>query len=210
MPRRHVVITGTGRCGTSFLVELLSNLGLDTGFAPENIEKFKSKLARAGLEHDIRNPNAPYIVKTPWFCDYADEVVARDDIQIDHVFIPMRDLKAAAESRRFVTASAVRKMPLLKRIRFNLFPKHIDGGVTVSAGQQETELLRQVYDLTLALSKTMIPVTLMRFPQIVEDASYLFQKLQPILDDITFPEFETTFTKVARRDLVHSFSENDR
>ena len=35
-PRRHVVITGTGRAGTSFLVELLTHLGLETGFGVES------------------------------------------------------------------------------------------------------------------------------------------------------------------------------
>ena len=30
--RRHLVITGVGRSGTTFLVELLTGLGLDTGF----------------------------------------------------------------------------------------------------------------------------------------------------------------------------------
>ena len=54
--------------------------------------------ARAGLEQDVRNGNAPYIIKSPWFCDYAEEVLKRDDIQIEHIFVPMRDLHAAAES----------------------------------------------------------------------------------------------------------------
>ena len=38
-PRKHVVITGTGRAGTTFLIEVLTILGLDTGF---NIEELSS------------------------------------------------------------------------------------------------------------------------------------------------------------------------
>jgi hypothetical protein len=98
-PRHHVVITGTGRAGTTFLVELLTCLGLDTGFSADSVGQKKDRHGRAGLEHDIRESNCPFLVKSPWFCDYAEEVICRDDILIEHIFIPIRDLNAAAESR---------------------------------------------------------------------------------------------------------------
>ena len=210
MQRRHVVITGTGRSGTSLLVELLTHLGLYTGFTVDSLEKCKSKLSRAGLEHDIRETGAPYIIKSPWFCDYVNDILSRDDIVIEHVFIPMRDLKAAAESRRVVTEQAVERMSFLKRFQFRLFPDHIDGGLTTSEQQQEEKLLRQVYELILALSHTTVPITLMRYPQIASDPLYLFQKLRPILAEITFSEFEPAFRKVVQKDLVHSYTETDK
>ena len=102
--RNHVIITGTGRSGTTFLIELFTHLGLETGFSAEDIEfeSKKFKKSRAGLEHDIRHIDCPYIVKHPKFCHYAEEVLCRDDIIIEHVFIPIRDLYSAAESRRYV------------------------------------------------------------------------------------------------------------
>lgn len=36
----------------------------------------KDPNGRAGLEFDIRENNSPYIVKSPWFCDYAKEVAS--------------------------------------------------------------------------------------------------------------------------------------
>ncbi len=209
MVTRHVIISGTGRCGTSFLVELLTHLGLDTGFCPNTVENRKSKVARAGLEKDVRKPDAPYIVKSPWFCEYVDEVLARDDILIEHVFIPMRELRAAAESRRFVTAQSVRSMSFLKRLHYQIFPKILPGGVTVEASHQEAKLLLSLYRLMASLSKTMIPVTLMRYPRIVHDEQYLFDKLEPILDGISFTAFRDAFRRVARPDLVHSFCDGD-
>lgn len=212
MPRRHVVISGTGRAGTSFLVELLTNLGLDTGFRPDNLEQYKNKLARAGLERDLREPSAPYIIKSPLFRMHADEVLGRDDITIDHVFIPMRDLAAAAESSRFVTAQTLATMPLLKRIRRRFFPKSVVGGVwdTNNASSQEKVLLSQVYDLLLSLSRTTIPVTLLQYPLLVNDAPYLYGKLQPVLGDITLGEFDSAFNRTVKKDLVHCFTANDR
>jgi hypothetical protein len=211
MPRKHVVISGTGRAGTSFLVELLTHLGLDTGYSTEDIAKHKSKAARAGLEHDIRRDNSPYIVKSPYFCDHADEVLDRGDIVVEHIFVPMRDLHAAAESRRFVTRETISSMPLLKRVCYTFFPRTLAGGIwhTEHGKDQESVLLEQVYKLALSVSKKTVPITLLQFPQLVNDASYLYEKLQPLVGDISFYAFESTFDKVANRDLVHSFSAND-
>lgn len=91
-PRHHTVITGTGRAGTTFLVELLTLLGLDTGFNPRELAARKSAVAQAGLELDVRRSGTPYVVKSPAFCDHAEQVYARRDIVIDRGFVPMRSL----------------------------------------------------------------------------------------------------------------------
>ena len=197
----HVLITGTGRTGTTFLVQLLTNLGLDTGFTRQNMALFE--YARAGLEHDVRYKNAPYIVKDPWFCDYAEEVLERDDIQIEHVFIPMRDLHAAAESRRYVVKNTPSKA--------SLRPSQIPGGLwhTDNKDEQEIILLLQIYKLTLALSDTTIPLTLLRYPKITKDSSYLYEKINPILGEIGNNKFSSVFEETVRPDWVHSFNNND-
>ena len=200
-PSSHIVITGTGRAGTTFLVQLLTNLGLDTGFTRQNMALFEN--ARAGLEHNLRDKNAPYIVKDPWFCDYAEDVLKRDDIQIEHVFVPMRDLHAAAESRRYVVKSIPSKT--------SLRPSQIPGGLwhTDNEDEQESILLQQIYKLALALSSTSIPVTLLHYPKIIKDRSYLYEKLKPILGELDNRQFSSVFEETIRTDWVHSFNEND-
>jgi hypothetical protein len=195
-PRRHIVITGTGRAGTTFLVELLTHLGLETGFSIDQIPTLKDKIGRAGLESDIRNQNSPFIVKSPWFCDYADQVIYRKDIVIEHIFIPVRDLHAAAESRRHVTISGSPNGGLW----------HTDSH---NQGDQERILLMQLYKLMHAVSDTEIPVTLLRYPRITRDDTYLFNKLYPIVSDIEFNYFQRVFTCVVRSEHVHRFNEND-
>ncbi len=211
--RNHALITGTGRTGTTFLVELLTYLGLETGFSAEDIASI-SKEARAGLEYDLRQNDCPYIVKDPAFCDYAEEVLSQDAIIIDHVFIPFRDLHAAAESRRYVAKSNISKMSLLKRIKQIIKPEKFAGGLWHTrsglAGRQEEILLRQTYKLMLALSGRNIPVTLLRYPRLVKDCQYLYRKLKPVINDISYERFSQAFNNAVRKDLVHTFGENDK
>ena len=205
--RRHCVISGTGRAGTSFLVQLLTHLGLDTGYTINDLTLHKH--ARAGLERDVRAPDAPYIVKSPWFCDYAEEVFARPDIQIDQILVPMRDLFAAAESRRFVVRNAAEALPAAERD--SLDGSTVAGGLwhTTDGTRQELVLLSQLYRLMLAASATDASITLLRFPLLTEDPKYLFSKLEPIIGDITFEGFRSTFDTVVKPDWVHKFGTGD-
>ena len=110
-PKGRIYISGTGRAGTTFLVQLLSHLGLDTGLRSEDQSRRYSPIARAGLEVDIFDPAGPTIVESPFLCDQVDEVVA-SGIRIAHVVIPVRDFSAAAASRRFVP----RLKPLVRKM----------------------------------------------------------------------------------------------
>lgn len=213
--RTHIVITGTGRSGTTFLIELLTQLGLETGFNASDIDivSKKNHIARAGLEYDIRLPDCPFIVKSPWFCDHADEVITRDDVVIQHVFIPIRDLNAAAESRRHVARENISNLSLIKRLKYLINPREFDGGLvrtkSKSPGVQEGILLKKIYNLMLALSDNSLPMTFMRYPRIVKDCPYLFEKLKPALGDISYADFSKAFNKTARPELVHSFNDKD-
>jgi hypothetical protein len=213
MARKHVIITGTGRAGTSFLVQLLTSLGLDTGYRPEDLEKRLNNVARAGLEQDLPGPDSPYIIKRPRFCEEAEAVLQRGDILLEHVFVPMRDLAAAAESRRFVTREAHAQWSPWKR-----FFKKVRGRDGVPGGEfaaeqglsQETLLLQRIYKLVYTLSDTHIPVTFLRYPRLVKDSEYLFQKLSPILNGLGYERFRAVFAQTARPDLVHSFTDQDK
>lgn len=209
-PRRHVVITGIGRAGTTFLVQLLTNLKLETGYTAETLKKDIDENARAGLENDVRKEKAPYIVKSPWFCDYAAEVVKREDIILEHVFIPMRDLHSVAESRKYVTKSAVSSMPFLKRLKNTIKTPKIRGGLvhTRRVSKLEGVLLLQFYNLILALSEAHIPVTLLQYPRLTKDSPYLYEKLKPILGTISYIEFVSTFGQTVKPELVHEFHQS--
>jgi hypothetical protein len=213
-PRTHVLITGTGRAGTSFLVELLTHLGLDTGYSADSVEQMKSQIGRAGLEHNIRRANCPYIVKSPWFCDYAADVLQRDDILIEHIFVPIRDLAGAAQSRRLVVQQGLSSLSWTERLKHLFKKRSFEGGLwhtsSEKSGNQEDVLLNQLYKLMLAISDSEVPITLIRYPRLTKDSAYLYGKLRPVLGDIGPESFAQTFHKVARPELVHSFNDNDR
>ncbi len=195
MARHHIIISGTGRAGTTLLVQLLTDLGLDTGFA--NPYQGIYPMANAGMEKDLRDPNAPYIVKSPWICDYLHEVMNSGEIVIDHAIIPMRELYSAAESRRYISSQDPN----------GHIPNIVPGGVwdAPDAREQEKVLAIKLYQLLYTLIEHEIPITFLRFPQFAYDPIYLYRKLWFLLDQFRFTYFLKTFQKIVKPELIHDF-----
>ena len=102
-PQGHLLITGTGRAGTTLMMRIMINLGLDTGFRPEDIPAAEANIARAGLEHELKPDTAdrlPAIIKTPLATDILHEALGKGWLNLWHTFIPVRNLQDAANSRR--------------------------------------------------------------------------------------------------------------
>jgi hypothetical protein len=195
--RHHVVISGTGRAGTTFLVQLFTALGLDTGFTDLTSAVFPN--CNAGMELDIRNPEAPYIIKSPHLCDTLDQVLAAGDFVIDHAIVPVRDLFSAAQSRREVSLKSDPPD----------FPGEVPGGLweaKAARGQQEQVLASKLYELIHTVTKRDIPLTVLHFPRLVNDAGYLFRKLDFLLGHIPFETFSEVFERVSKPALVHNFT----
>ena len=193
--RNHVIISGTGRCGTRSLIELLTRLGLDTGFTVKDIEatgayKGKRKEYRT-LEYSTYrlSPNAPYIIKSPHFCVTISRCLKRYRINVDHLFVPIRNIKQAAHSARKAFKNK----------------RHLIGTCSFKPGVQEAVLRRRLYGLILNASAEMIPVTFMQFPLLTRDSEYLYKKLKPILKDITYEAFADVFAVSMDQSKVHKY-----
>jgi hypothetical protein len=212
-PKNHVVITGTGRAGTTFLVELLTHLKLDTGFLAKDIKANKNEVANAGLELRIGDVANPYIVKDTWFCDYAQEVIDRPDIEIDYVFIPMRKIEAVSASRRLNNKLRFSKLKLVEKLKYLIWPYPFEGGLkdtrSMKKGKQEAILLNKFHNLLLVLSKKNIPITFIHFPEMTINPMYLYQKLKPILKDIEFDDFNSAYQETIQPNLIHKFTSNN-
>jgi hypothetical protein len=151
------------------------------------------------MELDIRHPDAPYIVKSPWLCDYLDEVLQNGSVVIDYAIVPIRDLFEAAESRRDV----------IRRVNPDLYggPDKVPGGLwhTTRPEDQERILIEQLYKLIYTLVKHDVPIVLLFFPRLVTDPEYLYRKLAFLLKDITYNAFLAAFQKISRPELIHQF-----
>jgi hypothetical protein len=118
--RRHLLIAGTGRAGTSFLVRFLTELGLET-----HISRFGEnpwdQASQAGLEDlpvAAGLENLPHVFKTPWAYQLIEQMLADPAIELEAVIIPMRDLVEAAASRSIVELQAIHgQAPWMARIR---------------------------------------------------------------------------------------------
>jgi hypothetical protein len=199
MPKNHVIISGTGRTGTTSLVQILTKLGLDTGHAT-NAEIFAE--SRAGLEwpvSKIYEPDAPYILKSPLFCEELETIMSSGDITIDHAIVPIRDLFNAAESRREVRRRTVAR-----------FPAWFPGGLwgTNDPKKQEEILRQRLYNLMLALAKWEIPLTLLYYPKFLLDPAYLYEKISVPFHGIDRSKFQEVFDSTVQPELIHDYMKN--
>ena len=202
-PVHKVIISGTGRAGTTFLVQVMNAVGLDTGIDRGLGKKYDT--ANAGYEIHWDHPDAPYILKSPSFCETLRPLLAEGRFIIDHAIVPIRDLEEAAASRVHISVKTKRSFWrwLLRR------PHRAAGGMwgTTDPDQQASVLAVNFHRLLHTLAVYDIPVTFLEFPRLVNDSLYLYTKLKPILGNITFAKFDTAFHDIAQPELVHSFKE---
>jgi hypothetical protein len=157
----HILITGTGRTGTTVLVQILTDLGLDTGFAPDApIDDH----ARAGLEQDVTGPDAPRVVKDNLSAHLLRDKLSSGAVEIEHAIVPMRELDVA-------TASRIRVSDFGKKQR----PGGLTG--TTDPNRQSLALMKIFYELIAALAEFEIPFTPLWFPRWALDPAYTYRQL---------------------------------
>ena len=184
---RHVIISGTGRAGTTPLVAILTHLDLDTGFTrAESLQV--DPVSKGGLEYQLNDNNAPYIVKAPHMCDYLEEFLDQNpSIQIDYAIVPIRDMKSAAESREYNSKQSP-----------SLPPQHVTGGLwgTDNPEEQERVLVVKLDKLMRAICKHKIPLLSLEYPKLLTDPDYLFENLQIVFPQIQREKFDSAYKAV--------------
>ena|ERR1041385_5423960 len=209
--RNHLLIAGTGRAGTSFLVRYLTELGLDTHLSRQGDGSYWDAEANAGLE-DIPLPgvdpgNLPYVIKTPWLVEFIDELIETPDLHIDAAIVPVRDLFEAAasriilERRKFYECS-----PLLAGLKrgwdnWGTTP----GGVVYSLNPLDQARILGVWfhNTVERLCRAGIPIVLLHFPRFITDWEYLYQSTRSVLPDtVTAGGARDAHSKIADRSKV--------
>jgi hypothetical protein len=191
VPVHKLLITGTGRAGTTFLVQLLTELGLDTGYPPGSRSADYFDHCSAGLERDMKVEASPYVVKNPAFCDTLPGLIATGCFKIDHVLVPMRQLDDAARSRIRVGG------------RDGLVPGGLLG--TADPAAQKGVLAERFHRLMHALAAHDVPHTLLHFPRLALDADYAWVKLRFLIPGVDRDGFGEVFRRLSHPELIHQF-----
>lgn len=188
--KRHVVIAGPGRAGTTLLVRLFGRVGLDIGTPTWGYYEG----ARAGLETDLITPNAPYVVKKPdltWQLRGLLDAGTVEAAWIEWLVVPLRDLSQAAASRVAVSVRAGSAQAA--------------GGVILSRwpGRQQADLAKATYGLLETAALYEIPLVTLEYPRFARDSEYAWRRLQPVVgrvaDEATFVD---AWSEVVDPDLV--------
>lgn len=188
MDQGKIVITGTGRCGTTLLVQLLTRLGRDTGFS---LDSYIDPRASAGLEKSIESPSAPRIVKDPSLCTRLGPLLDQGLVKVEHVIIPIREFDVAVASR--IRASS-----------YGLRPTAPGGLLDVIIPSAQKEKLRSAfYELMHTVARFDLPFTLLAFPRFAKDWEYTYEKLAFMLEDVSPEQFREAFEASVKRDLIH-------
>jgi hypothetical protein len=186
--RRHLLIAGTGRAGTSVLVKYLTALGLETHLSKRQGDAQWHDAAQAGLEDlpiSTISRDLPYVIKSPWSYQFVDEILADRQIRLDAVIIPMRDLIEATASRTIVQLQAAHQEND-HMARFANTWEHwasTPGGAIFSLHPMDQARLLAVgfHRLLERLVQADVPTILIAFPRFATDPDYLLGKLSPVL-----------------------------
>lgn len=174
-----ILITGTGRCGTTFLIKLFSFLGFNTGYNKKNYNDYIYPNCNSGMERKY-NENY-YILKNPTFINDIETILNDKSIKVKMVIIPIRNLKNSAMSR--------------------VKHKYNKGGLWNATNKSSQILFYKdiLVNYICISTKYDINTIFLDFNNMVEDKEYLFNKIKIILDEknIDFNKFSKIYDEVS-------------
>jgi hypothetical protein len=174
-----ILITGTGRSGTTFLIKLFTFLEYDTGYTKLNYSNHISKNCNSGMERDINQKF--YILKSPFFIESIDEIINNKNVIIKQIIIPVRDYTLSAKSR--------------------LYHNNQNGGLWNATNEEEQILFynKIIANYIFYMTKYNINTLFIDFDRMVNDKKYLFNKIKHILDEknIDFEYFSIVYDEVS-------------
>lgn len=179
----RVLVSGTGRAGTTFLMKILSFSGLDTGFDRSNWDRYVFPNCNGGLEMPLEWPH--FIIKNTRFLGQIQEIVKTVDIQL--FIIPVRNYSAAIESR------------IKNSFNANDFVFGSNGGVFMDVkawrGAQEEYFNRMIASYVESMVKYQIPTIFLDFERMISDPHYLYVNLLQLFEagNVTEAQFQEAY-----------------
>lgn len=190
MGEPKIVITGTGRAGTTLLVQVLDALGLDTGLNDGKLTPYGLGV-RAGLECRVDDPDGPTVVKDMTLGFRMRTVLEAGSVEIGHVVIPTRRLDVATASR--VRASGYGRLPFGRGTLVGTF----------RATDQREVLVAMRAEILGALADFEVPHTEVEFPRFATDAEYTHDVLGFLAPTATIDDFRAALQSCVRPEMIH-------
>lgn len=181
-----ILITGTGRTGTSFLMTILTFLKLDTGFDESEFEDVSKKVGKAGFEKHLDTGHE--FIKNPAYSTRVSEMV-KLNYEVSHVILPIRNLEDTIKSRQRVSEN-----------------DHTDGAlVTENIETERIHNLEKVYAVINDCAKYDIPITTLSFPEFARNSEYTWNRLQWLFEQksISRERFEEVFERISTPEWIH-------
>lgn len=188
----HIIITGPGRSGTTFLIRMLTRLGFDTGFEQDE-DRFYYQNLRAGFEYindgfsfDEPTPGQfeplPRVLKGPEWSFHLKPFIKAGYLEVEHIILPVRDLDLATASR------------LDAGLIWRVWPDRL----AESQAEVMAEALGRVVEACVLFE---LPCTVMRFPDLVVSEEYCYQKLNGVLP-LERAAFGKAFNELSNPDQI--------
>ncbi len=175
-----VVICGTGRAGTTLLMRVFTQAGLDTGYNQKHLDRVAGNIGRAGLERMPNRRNLddlPQIIKTPRLTKRLPVLLKEQWFPIGLAIVPVRDLYQAAQSRIDVNARAEEK---------GIDPDKAPGGLVGRNKDvdQHYLLAEQFYNTIQPLIEYEVPTLFVSFPKFAKDFEYFDRTVSASLERV--------------------------
>ena len=179
-----VLISGTGRCGTTFIMKILTLLDYNTGFTKEKYLDNINETCNAGLELPFHKKNKDvYIFKSPIFIQKIKSIIEYNKswMKIKLMIIPVRHYESSAESR----------------VKNGNGP----GGLWEAKNKQEqiSFYKKIMADYIYYMEKYGIKTIFLNFGKMIGNKNYLYHKLKPLMDEknVSFEKFSLVFDEAS-------------
>ena len=190
----NVIITGPGKSGGSLLMQLCTELGIDTGFSKGL--KFKNNDAGGNYEKSLRGSSIvkpiPYLIKEPQMCADIDLRIKRLRLDVHHIYILLRRPGPEACALEFMRRGSGNPHRFEETLRSEDL-KRVEKGMAL----RECQIVNLVAEMDY-------PHTLVSYPRFADDLDYTFLKVKFMWDKhgITKDQLEAVMDKVVDKKLV--------
>jgi hypothetical protein len=182
---KSIIITSTGRCGTTFLLLIYQYLGFKTGFDDRNMGSYIYKNCNSGLEKRKGDIGKFEVIKNPLFLGQMGEL---DTENISWVVVPIRNFEESAKSREYHNKKA--------------------GGLMGGAknwGDQVKLYNGYMSKYIQDMVKNDIPTIFLDFKKMTNDEEYLYNKIKiTFTKDISYDFFKECYKKASEHQSIRT------